>query len=679
MRALKVTGFLLGGLLALLLLALLALRFLVNPNDFKGRIVSAVHESTGRELQLPGDIRLSVFPWVHLEFGPASLGNPPGFDARPFVAVRRVDLRVKLLPLLHKELRVGRVVVDGLDLRLLKNRAGAGNWQGLGGKDQPPEPDGQRTSAVEALRDLGGLTLRNGRVSYQDQVIEGLDLEVGRMAPGVTTPVRIKLRLASAAGATPTDLDGRLDLTPDPAASRYRLNGLELSAARRSTGGGAVNLKLGVPQMNVDLAAQTLGAAAFSAEAGGATLSGSLHGERIIDSPAIAGTFRLAPCSPRKVLAALGYTVPPMRDGQAFSALSASGQFAYSSTATQLSGLRVQLDGSSLTGRAGISDKGGSTIGFELALDHADLDRYRAPPAPVAKDASAPAVAQEQGTALKTLRLDGRLTAGQVRVAGVTLSRLTAVLAARDGVLRAAPTTATLYDGTLRGDLALDSRAAVPRLQIDETLDAVAVAPLLRDLMGKPSRISGRGHVVTHLSARGSDAAAIMRSLSGHLAARLDGGAVEGVDLWFEINRAAALIGKGALSAGVLSAGSDSGRTRFDAFSATADLTDGVATTRDLNIVSQNLRLAGQGTFNIVSEAVNYQVHAMVLKQPTAGPVNNANLLADIPATITGTLTHPAIRPDLQGIARARVQQELDKHKGELQQKLQDQLQKLFK
>jgi len=48
--------------------------WLVNPNDYKGRIAAAVKESTGRDLVLQGDIKLSVFPWIALELGPASLG-----------------------------------------------------------------------------------------------------------------------------------------------------------------------------------------------------------------------------------------------------------------------------------------------------------------------------------------------------------------------------------------------------------------------------------------------------------------------------------------------------------------------------------------------------------------------------------------------------------------------------
>jgi hypothetical protein len=46
--------------------------------------------------------------------------------------------------------------------------------------------------------------------------------------------------------------------------------------------------------------------------------------------------------------------------------------------------------------------------------------------------------------------------------------------------------------------------------------------------------------------------------------------------------------------------------------------------------------------------------------------------------TITGTLSSPKVSPDLGGMAKARVQQELDKHKDQLKQ-LQDKLQNLFK
>ncbi len=129
MRNLRLFGVLAGGISALLCAVLLGVWLFVNPNHYKGRIAAAVKESTGRELQLSGDIKLSVIPWVALELGPASLGSPPGFGEEPFLSFSHASIRVKLLPLLRQRLQVARVDIDGLDLRLRKNAQGRGNWQ----------------------------------------------------------------------------------------------------------------------------------------------------------------------------------------------------------------------------------------------------------------------------------------------------------------------------------------------------------------------------------------------------------------------------------------------------------------------------------------------------------------------------------------------------------------------
>ena len=103
-----------------------------------------------------------------------------------------------------------------------------------------------------------------------------------------------------------------------------------------------------------------------------------------------------------------------------------------------------------------------------------------------------------------------------------------------------------------------------------------------------------------------------------------------------------------------------------------------MATTKDLNIASQNLRVSGQGTANLVTEAIDYQLKAAVLKQATGAASAGGATLADIPLAITGSISSPKVRPDLEGLARQRVQQELNKHKDQLQQKLKDQLKGLI-
>src|SRR6516164_8236578 len=192
-RALKILAIAVGGLIALLVLVLLGVWLFVDPNHYKGTITRAVRDSTGRELALPGQITISVFPWIALELGPASLGNPPGFGEEPFAAVKHAALRVRLLPLLRKQLEIGRVEIDGLDLRLRKNASGRGNWQSPA--ESTPAQQSSGGTGAAALRDLAGIVITNSRVSYQDMMAEHIDLNVGRVAAGVEVPIKVKLDL----------------------------------------------------------------------------------------------------------------------------------------------------------------------------------------------------------------------------------------------------------------------------------------------------------------------------------------------------------------------------------------------------------------------------------------------------------------------------------------------------
>jgi AsmA protein len=675
LQPLKILGLLLGGLIALLACLLLAVKLFVNPNAYKARITQAVKHASGRELTLAGDIKLAVFPWVALDLGAVSLGNPPGFEQVPFAAVKHASVRVKLLPLLRKELQVGRVEIDGLDLRLVKNAAGHGNWEGFGGKDQAAPSSA--TSGPQTLPDLAGLIVKDSRVSFQDMVADHINLNVGHLASGVTVPVDLKVDLTTGPGAQPITVAGKLELTPDAATRQYRIANLDLEGTLvPAAGSAAVPWKFAVPDLSADLAAQTLTAGAFAADFAGAHLTGSLDGSHIVDAATLAGSFKLDPLSPRELMSRLGMTAPVTRDPKVLARIGASGEFSYGGNALSADKLNVRFDDSTLQGEAAITNLDTKALSFDLAVDRIDVDRYLSPappktqaqPQPPGKPAEKAAEVPTSG--LKALLLHGTLSIGSATVAGINLRQVLFNLDAKDGVAHLAPAKAQLYGGDYAGDITLDSRGATPALQLDQRMTGIDVGQLLSDL-AKSRRLSGRGNVTSSLTARGADADSILKSLNGHVDANLANGAVEGIDLWFEINRAVSLIQKQALPSGA-----SSGRTRFDTFKASADLNNGVATTKDLNIASQNLHVSGQGTSNLVTEALDYQLRATLYKGAAGA---KSGTLAEVPVTITGTMSSPKVSPDLGGMARARVQQELDKHKEQLMQQAQDKLQNLFK
>jgi AsmA protein len=100
---------------------------------------------------------------------------------------------------------------------------------------------------------------------------------------------------------------------------------------------------------------------------------------------------------------------------------------------------------------------------------------------------------------------------------------------------------------------------------------------------------------------------------------------------------------------------------------------EGVATTNDLIIASQLLRVTGAGSTNLDTQALDFTVNATVLKAP---PGSDADIAAlerlTIPVKITGSLTDPKIRPDLAGMAKERVKQEIDQRKDEVKQEIEE-------
>jgi AsmA protein len=676
MRALRVVGIAIGGLIALIIVVLLGIRLFVDPNDYKGRIAHAVKSSTGRELTLSGQIKLAVFPWIALELGPASLGNPPGFSNQPFAAVQHVALRVKLLPLLRKELEIGHIEIDGLDLRLLKNAAGRGNWQDFGSQSATSESTASTSAGGGSLPELGGVEIEDSRVSYQDMVADHLNLELGHLTSGTPAPVKLKVDLTTSPGSQPITLTGQFDMTLDTAKKQYGITSLELNGTLRpAPTAAALSYEFSAPVLSADLTAQTLNAPNFKAQLASATLAGSLRGSRIVDAPVFAGAFKLDPVALRDLMSRLGIAAPNTRDPKALTKLAARGDFTYGANALALNAIAVQLDDSELHGKAAVTNLDTKAMSFALAVDRINLDRYRTPQTqtqqPVGKSSGKPS--EPAAGPFKTLQVDGGLTLGNVTVSNIVLTQVNVALTAKDGITHIAPATAKLYGGDYSGDITLDDRGAVATLKIDQSMTAIDIAQFLKDF-AKTQRISGRGTVTTNLTASGLAGDALLKSLNGHIAANVDNGAVEGVDLWFEINRAVALVQKQSLPTG-----NSSGRTKFDAFKASADIVNGVATTKDLNIASQNLRVAGQGTTNLVTNAIDYQVKATILKEAPTAAGTAGKTLADIPLTITGTTTSPNVRPDLEALAKARIQQELDQHKGEIQQKLMDKLKGVLK
>ncbi len=309
MRTVKILASLAGGLIVLIVAGLLALWLLVNPNDYKGRIAAAVKESTGRDLVLQGDIELSVFPWIALELGPATLGNPPGFGEGPFLAFNRAAVRVRLFPLLAKRLEMDRVEIDGLDLRLRKNAQGAGNWENFGRADRPAKSTGGEEGRGQSP-ELAGVRITHGRISYQAIVLDKFNLETGALGGQGVTPFSISFDASRGVPGENLTLNGQFDLSADPQSKQLRLAEVSFGGLVGRHGNGSAPWEMSAPAIEVDLAGQSVAAPAFAASYANARISGRLQATKILEDLEATGSLTLAPVVLREFAPRLGIVLP---------------------------------------------------------------------------------------------------------------------------------------------------------------------------------------------------------------------------------------------------------------------------------------------------------------------------------------------------------------------------------
>jgi uncharacterized protein involved in outer membrane biogenesis len=100
----------------------------VNPAQLTQLLSSSIREATGRDLKITGPVRLSVFPSIGVYAEDVSLSNATWASEADMVLLKRIEIGIRLLPLLHKRVEISRIDLSGLDAHLQSNITGQSNW-----------------------------------------------------------------------------------------------------------------------------------------------------------------------------------------------------------------------------------------------------------------------------------------------------------------------------------------------------------------------------------------------------------------------------------------------------------------------------------------------------------------------------------------------------------------------
>lgn len=326
-----------------------------------------------------------------------------------------------------------------------------------------------------------------------------------------------------------------------------------------------------------------------------------------------------------------------------------------------LQGLDVKLDESRIHGNVGISQFNKPLYTFDLNIDKLDLNRYLPQKTTVAEKKpaeKAPASSEEEPfdlSALKALNAQGNIRIGWLKYGNTEAKNLNIGLKAQDGLASLDPLNVDVYQGTVRGGVKVDARPASPTFAIQQTLQNIAVGPLLVDTINN-DMLSGTGNLKLDVTAQGNKVTALKKSLGGSVDLRMADGAVKGIDIAGTIRDAKGKLNM--LKGQATTEADESKKTDFSELTATFNIRNGIAHNEDLAMKAPVFRLTkgeSKGDIDIGKEQINYLAKPTLVNTLKGQGGKETDQLSGIgiPIKVTGTFAAPKFGIDMAALGQA--------------------------
>lgn len=128
-RVLKIVAI----IVVVLLIAVIALPFVIDVNVFRPTIESDLSTALGRQVKV-GNLRLSILGGS-VAADDLSIADDPAFSKDPFIRAKALGVGVELMPLIFsKQLNVTDLTIEQPQVSLLRTADGKWNFSSLGGK-----------------------------------------------------------------------------------------------------------------------------------------------------------------------------------------------------------------------------------------------------------------------------------------------------------------------------------------------------------------------------------------------------------------------------------------------------------------------------------------------------------------------------------------------------------------
>lgn len=606
-----------GILIVLILLvvgAAISLPYIIDPNNYKAQIIAQIKpHMLGRDLKIPGKIKLSVIPWLGVDIGDTVIGNADGFVLKPFMTIKHLRAHIRLLSLLGDTPEIGSLEFDGVVLNLKRDAEGRNNWSDLFG---PPAAKAalHKTAATTSAPSpmvlprlkVKGVHLKNATINFDDRqnhndmIISKLNVDAGPIDLFNPIPIRGQLNYYSKTQGLVAASAFATTVAIKPIDKQITLQQLVLNT--NITGdtlkGKTVNTALQVPALNIDLGRETV----------------------------VAKPFHL--------------TVDKMQS----------------------------------EGRLNLRRFSNPIIKLGLDMQELDLDsllpaptKHAAPPVPTTAGSAAdtsPAIFAAL-IPLKTADMQGTLNFKKLIFRKLQFSDVRLTLLARGGLISALP-EGKLYQGSYKGDVQIDVKKLPVHVRLHQELHNVPMGPLTLAFTGKES-MTGTANIQGQFFSEGNTLDELTRQLNGDANFNIH-------DVQLTLMDVEQLVLQDWYDKLKLAQKQEQGKkvTAFDSVRGTVRVVSGVAFNRDFSAVAQRVHLTGSGEANLVKQTLDYTLITIPKKSLVVKLGGTQYDLKNkrIPTTIRGPWANLAIHNGLDDLFKSSAKSAIETKKQAEQEKI---------
>jgi uncharacterized protein involved in outer membrane biogenesis len=573
----------------------------IDWNPYRGRIEDAARELTGRDARIEGDLRPSFSLEPAIAAHGVTLANTAWGSDPEMVRVGRLEIAIRLIPLLRGEVDVRRFVLHDVRALIETDGEGRGNWEFDLGEAEEVEDAGD--AKVVFVRQV---LVEGAEIRYRDgETGETGTLEVESLSFRPRDAARGILELESHYEGEPIRISGessrvRTLLENQPFSFDLMLEAFGVKARLE----GSVAEPIDARGLDLKLTAETTSLETLSPLTGvelPAVEPASFDG-RIVETD---GVFRI--------------------DGLELTAGESvvSGELVFDPR-----GERPSLSGRLSSPSIDLSALAGDDASSEAAPDP-DGRVFSADPLPL--------------DLLRIVDADVAVEVARIRGGGVEIEDVKLRARLENGRLRVDPLSTRVAGGELSGAIDFDARAGRPELAIEAKGREIGFGRLISDIGGRDLGQGARTDADVDLRASGDSVRALMASLDGRVdvvigEGRLWSGWFElvGADILGQIADLAYVRGRPkeytALRCAVLGLGFREGVVKSN---------------REVALESDKLKVVVNGTVDLRDERIALAIRPDARVGVGLGAGDLAKLVY-----LAGTLAEPKTTLDLEGVLK---------------------------